>query len=193
MAYDIQMSNEGEEVREMFYSGFGILCLTRDPVSILMWSHYGRNHTGFAVEFDYRFATSFNDDNSEYVLENKLLTVPVAYTDTRPEFKSLSEINSPYHGFLEKASCWAYEKEERSIVPVGNRNISFDPSLVSAVLLGARCSNETEDEINCAVDLHNKNTEAAISIYNLKLHDSRYRLTIPGHPYFDSVDYHEVA
>jgi len=112
--------------REICYSGFGILCLTRDPVSILMWSHYGKNHTGFAIEFDYRCAKSFNYENSGYALESKLLTVPVTYTDSRPKFKALKS-SSPYHGFLEKASCWAYEKEERFIVPDETEVLAFIP------------------------------------------------------------------
>lgn len=54
IARDIQDSNSGLKMRDLYYRDFGVLCLTRDPTSILMWSHYGKNHTGFAIEFDYR-------------------------------------------------------------------------------------------------------------------------------------------
>lgn len=193
MANDIQRSNDGGETRDWFYSGYGILCLTRDPTSILMWSHYGKNHSGFALEFDYRYAVSFNSDSSHhYPSEYKLITVPVTYTNTRPPFKALKESSSPFDGFLEKASCWEYEKEERVIVENGDRSIAFDPTLISAILVGAKCSEETLDKIYCAVDSHIQNTSKVIPIYKVALDNVSYRLTVLGHPYFGKSEYKDV-
>ena len=34
-----------------FSEKYGICSLTRDPLNLLMWAHYAKDHTGFVVEF----------------------------------------------------------------------------------------------------------------------------------------------
>ncbi|MBU0903419.1 MAG: DUF2971 domain-containing protein [Gammaproteobacteria bacterium] len=41
-----------EAVSEEWRGKIGILCLTEDPLNILMWSHYAHNHTGICIGFD---------------------------------------------------------------------------------------------------------------------------------------------
>jgi hypothetical protein len=38
--------------RQITAEGWRIYCLTTDPASVLMWSHYGSCHAGICLEFD---------------------------------------------------------------------------------------------------------------------------------------------
>lgn len=192
MARDIQNSNSGPEMRDLFYRDFGILCLTRDPTSILMWSHYGKNHTGFAIEFDYRYSNAFNSDSSISSAEYGLITKPIRYTKHRPTFEFKASTGDPFHGFLEKAECWSYEKEDRVISETGDRRYPFDPTLVSAVLLGARCDTETVDTLEKAVNSFNQRISSRVPIYRVELDELNYRLLIPRHSYFGNPNYNDV-
>ena len=46
---------QGERMTEMYRvldKSFGVLCLSERPDDILLWSHYGSNHSGLCLEFD---------------------------------------------------------------------------------------------------------------------------------------------
>jgi Protein of unknown function (DUF2971) len=80
-----------------------IYCLTPDPLSTLMWSHYGGDHTGICLEF--------------HVGNRLFLTAHgVKYEKQYPRFV-LSQMNSPdaLKCILTKAKCWEYEQEYRLI------------------------------------------------------------------------------
>ena len=78
----------------------GCLCLSATASSILMWSHYAANHTGFVVSFD--------ADHKYFRTD----TDPVVYSDTRPAVTSISK--EGYRAlFFTKSKDWAYEKEYR--------------------------------------------------------------------------------
>ena len=80
-----------------------IYCLTPDPLSTLMWSHYGGDHTGICLEFhvgNLLFMTAHG----------------VKYLEQYPRFV-LTQMNpSDVLDFiLTKAKCWEYEQEYRLI------------------------------------------------------------------------------
>jgi len=80
-----------------------IYCLTPDPLSTLMWSHYGDNHTGVCLEF--------------HVGNRLFLTAHgVQYRETYPTFV-LTQMNTigAMDVLLTKAKCWEYEQEYRLI------------------------------------------------------------------------------
>lgn len=89
----------------------GILSLSTDPKSILMWSHYSNNHTGLIYEFEPMFKQScfFN-------------TLPPIKMDYMDEYEPLSfvatgeERKKQYERLLlTKHTDWKYEKEYRVI------------------------------------------------------------------------------
>lgn len=106
----------------------GILCLTRNPLNLLMWSHYGDRHNGVVLGIDV-IKAGFTD--------MKKCVIPaqygnVIYTQTRPVEKILKgngkkiTIGETYHFsvdhlellnrlFLTKPQCWAYEEEVRVV------------------------------------------------------------------------------
>lgn len=84
----------------------GVLCTTGDPRNLLMWAHYGSNHTGICLGFDKNEAL-FSDAK------------PVNYTLDRPTlaFSAHKEISDQdiQSIFFNKSKEWKYEKEWRCI------------------------------------------------------------------------------
>lgn len=84
----------------------GVLCTTEDPKNLLMWAHYGSNHTGICLGFN----------KNEAIFSN---AKPVTYTFERPtlSFSSHLEISNQdiENIFFNKSKEWEYEKEWRSI------------------------------------------------------------------------------
>lgn len=92
-----------EAVSAEWREKIGILCLTEDPLNILMWSHYAANHTGICIGFDTEHSP-FN------------CAVNVSYSTERPkaEFNSAPE-ELIDRVLLRKSQHWQYEKEWRII------------------------------------------------------------------------------
>jgi len=87
-----------------------IYCLTPDPSSTLMWSHYTENHRGICLEFG---------------VDNLLfqLALEVLYPDIYPTW-SVDDIEDEQQRSIEmiltKAKPWEYEREFRIISPYNN-------------------------------------------------------------------------
>lgn len=90
-----------EEASSKFNDNWGILCLSEDVKSILMWSHYSENHSGYVVGFD---AT-----HPFFALNQKPGTNQVKYCPTRPQ----SSQGNLYDELCTKLDVWSYEKEWR--------------------------------------------------------------------------------
>lgn len=88
-----------DAVSEEWREKIGILCLTEDPLNILMWSHYAQNHTGICIGFD----TGESPFSS---------AKQITYSEERPkaDFESDDLIE---HVLLTKSQHWKYEKEWR--------------------------------------------------------------------------------
>lgn len=131
----------------------GVLCLTEEPVSPLMWAHYADQHKGAVIEFDakhlfFNRRRGPNDDLRHFR--------PVTYTQERPAV-FLSESNA-VDFFYFKSPEWEYEHEWRLIVPLADcseRNERMLPELplclfrvppecILSVLLGCRMPERTK-------------------------------------------------
>jgi len=111
----------------------GLLCLSEDPLNLLMWGHYGDSHRGGVVEFDARHPF-FQQRTHGNGLPNFLRKV--RYRKTRPlvplEFferyprekihlEGWATLLRPLHPiFYTKSSHWSYEKEWRLIRQLDN-------------------------------------------------------------------------
>lgn len=155
-----------EAVSAEWREKIGILCLTEDPLNILMWSHYANNHTGICIGFD----TEVSPFNS---------TKKVTYNGERPkaEFNSEPEMLID-RVLLTKSQHWQYEKEwrilKRTIEPDelnfyhetfktnpdrldeiaetieqngGPGTYSFDKSAIRSIFLGARITPKNKESL----------------------------------------------
>ena len=89
----------------------GILCLSKNPSSLLMWSHYADGYSGAVVGFDE--AHEFFSGHFE-----------MEYSEHRPKVNIASYTESgeavPIAELCVKAKEWEYEKEVRVVRSLGN-------------------------------------------------------------------------
>lgn len=105
----------------------GALCLTEDPVNLLMWAHYADQHKGAVIEFDvqhefFNRRHGPNDDLRHFRA--------VTYTQQRPAVYLTDSDAIDFFYF--KSTEWKYEHEWRLIVPLidcSERKNTAPPSL----------------------------------------------------------------
>lgn len=141
----------------------GILSLSENPTSLLMWAHYAASHHGFALEFDSAHSF-FNQQRKPKEVVRHLL--PVAYSADRPAITMFDpEADNDTWGqrlvaeaFLTKSTDWSYEKEWRMFMPLEDPThphsvlgrihlFPFPAEALTAVILGARCDDVTRVRI----------------------------------------------
>ena len=145
-------------------SQFGIIALTTDPKNILMWSHYAQNHTGVCLEF----ATD---------IQPFLTAVEVRYDKARPVFRPMMADRSDLieRVLLYKAKFWEYEHEWRYF-RVGAGLISFEPSTLTSIILGAAATPHFVGQLRALIDERQAPIEvkqASFDLREYKLHVDR--------------------
>lgn len=126
-AFTPSQDRDDKDVREHARSlaqSVRVLCLTEDPLSVLMWSHYGDKHRGVVLGFGSRAL----EEHWERPVE------PVEYLEHAPEVLHLEQWaadlayygrvrDSSFHGFIRwahfKHEAWKYEREWRCALLVG--------------------------------------------------------------------------
>jgi hypothetical protein len=105
----------------------GIYSLSEVNDSIIMWSHYAKNHEGVCIGFDRRD------------LENTGNLIKVKYVKKVPKELTRTNRRSPAKYFHKhKYFQWSYEKEFRLIMEnTKNKCIDF-PAKIKAIYFGAR-------------------------------------------------------
>jgi hypothetical protein len=191
-----------ESLKSMKQSSL-VACLSEDFDSILMWSHYANNHTGFVLNYDfksrYSIKTKIPGVNATEFADKKLF--PVQYSEERFDatyyvefhfidnyFKSIGlKLDKPffdklfyYKILLFKSTNWEYEKEWRIIKQTNidyndkKSDIGFINDIrPKEILLGSKTSNENKN------NLINIAEQKGIPIYQMKLEpfEREYKLT----------------
>ena len=117
----------------------GVYCLSEHNDSILMWSHYAEDHTGFCLGFEATPYTEFFGPAQK-----------VLYSDELPHIQSfdMSPERQVDKIFLTKFSGWSYEDEWRIINhDTGPGLYSYPPELLKSITFGIRTSNEHRSKI----------------------------------------------
>ncbi len=155
-------------------SGLFITCFSETNKSILMWSHYAANHTGFCIEYDFS-KLSIKDPR-------KRLLYPVIYNDNifdateylRPTFEN-KEFNNLMISYaaMNKSEEWNYEREWRYILPYGPTKevLTMKVPKPVAVYLGARISDENKRKI---IEL---GKSKGFEVFQMAMENSRFNLT----------------
>lgn len=146
------MNEKGAEMEELLWdtlrAQIGIVSLTENLLSPLMWTHYSSGQTGFCIEYN------FQDLPSEDVL--RATCYPVVYSakprDVTGYFsaphKKRNTFIAPYLAMI-KSTDWAYEKEWRIITLLGRQRANGPISMPrpSAIYLGPAAKSETAAEL----------------------------------------------
>lgn len=117
------------------YKNIGSICLSKNPSSILMWSHYADQHKSLVVEFD---------------ISSDTLILPVVYENKLTPRRIQDVYCGLQNGFIpvafSKHTDWTYEEEWRIAVDQGNR-LGPLPGAIRSILFGLRMTEETKRTI----------------------------------------------
>lgn len=132
-------ANDGEAVLadlQRDVDGLGVFSVSTKQDDILMWSYYAGGHSGICIEF--ALMESFFS-----------MVQPVVYSEEYPRVRSSDPpIDRMRANLLTKAAAWKHETEWRVIdTKSGPGYRQFKPSLLTAVILGARISPEDESVV----------------------------------------------
>lgn len=164
------------ELNSKLQNSYKICSLTERLDSLPLWAHYAKNHSGFAMEYDFR----------SLPLENLmgLALWPVRYTGvfnasdllqgvkTKRAFNNLFGIIAALH----KSPDWSYEEEWRlvladsSSVPPQNYKVPL-----KAVYLGSKISERYESQII------QESMVAGIPVFKMRLVPHEFRMEAVPH------------
>jgi hypothetical protein len=134
----------GKEIGE----GLGIFCLSSNPYSMTMWSHYADNHEGLLLRFDTRHLPRDRCFKAEYSvflprIPEYLKAVRTSNSDAPTEI--IEELRKLF--FCRKSQDWKKEKEWRLFSHSANSFLTFDPPMLSGVIFGCKMSNSIRNRI----------------------------------------------
>lgn len=170
------------EMVKLLLSQASVLSLSKTPMSILMWSHYAKYHSGAVVEFKIPISHTYFDVETVY---RDLVPLDVTYTSARPVMEFNGEPSSGddvlHQLFLAKSDHWSYEQESRVIKSTGGAGIfTYNHSLLSSVIVGARSSDF--DRVKSLVDLAAKKIGKEVGLFKAEFDQMNYAIKIPKFP-----------
>lgn len=97
---------------------FRVFCSTKQYDNILMWSHYGANHTGYCIEYSTEsiidcISSTLGDKNNK---DNLVIVGNVLYNDKRKILSGKLFVTDLIRAAFKKSSEWKYEKEFRFVI-----------------------------------------------------------------------------
>lgn len=180
------MTDAAQPARESIFDALnrnvGILSLSEICDNELMWSHYADSHRGFVIGFDetHNFFNRRRTENDEFYFVRK-----VQYSDD----PSASMSNVDGDALLtSKGTKWEYEREWRMLLPLRDSTksitidgdeihlFSFPPEAVSRIILGAKASSVTQQNILKAIK--SKERLSNIRVERATLDDLRRSIVI---------------
>lgn len=168
-----------DSMRQTILAGVGIVSLTRNPWSVLMWSHYADKHTGFMVEFETRSEFSKEQNGHE---DRWLVAFGVKYVNERPSVSYWGETDAldVEKTFTYKSKEWEYEQEERVIKYSGGAGaFPFEPELLTSVIAGSKISESNFKILKNSIRVANKTRQKKIKLYRAEIDQKDFKLNIP--------------
>jgi hypothetical protein len=157
------LAGQGENYQKEIGKVIGIICLTENPLSRLMWAHYAQSHTGFIAElaagdqFDY-------DGFAARAMGTHLIAVKVKYPLRHGQISIAEDTSNILEVCFSKHPQWEYEMEWRIIAPLagsiryklvqdggqeaGERFcVPFKPENLRSVIFGVRMKPEDKKRL----------------------------------------------
>ena len=153
-------------IREGVSKTFGVLSLTANPQSILMWSHYADSHCGICLQLrPVAYATT------DFVG----LANPVEYAESIPHvnFFTHEQLEFAKASILTKARDWEYESEYRIVKPESGY-LPMPRGQISGVIFGHRTSDDDKQEVSQWAD----SLGYPIDTYEAVMDENKYSLDI---------------
>ena len=166
-----------EAVQQTFAEGascyWRIFCASRRRDSILMWSHYAKNHEGALIELDSEEPNLFHADGE--------FTVKVEYKNEKPSFVHSRDVGQFREDLLRVAGTksldWQYEEEVRLVFAktdcVQDCFVPIARSAVKSVIFGCRSPSAFRAQI---LDFLTHGEYKHVAVYQAALSKTRYEL-----------------
>ncbi|WP_439695515.1 DUF2971 domain-containing protein [Mucilaginibacter sp. AW1-7] len=132
----------------------GVLSLSQNNKSLVMWANYADNHKGVMLIFD----CSVDPLLSKFK--------KVVYVEERPKII----VNNIDSAILTKHEDWQYEKEYRVVTKIGSRLFNIQPSALKGIILGERMTMRARKYIIKLL----QNQKKEIKLYQAKTSLSSY-------------------
>ncbi|MDP2335163.1 MAG: DUF2971 domain-containing protein [Bacteroidota bacterium] len=122
-------------------AGIFSLSVSKEPLNLLLWSHYANSHKGFCIEYDLDVLTQYN---------NEVNTFWVNYSDKIPVFKPKlflgkdNEVIRHFTGF--KSKYWKYENEFRLLYDNSGLQ-DYEHKAVRSIYFGIRMDDKEKERI----------------------------------------------
>lgn len=153
-----------ERVDSMLEKNLGVLCMSTNPRSVLMWSHYASEHRGLLLEYDTLKEPFFHlGDHVKYSTVFPSICLPS------------KDENIP---FLRKSIEWQYEEEFRIVTRVTRCGVELQSACLTGVILGARCSSEFEKNVRKLLDERKAAGKPSPILKRAKISKSQYSINI---------------
>lgn len=151
----------------------GVCCFTAKKDNLLMWAHYADYHKGICLGFE---------KNIKFKVKNNgVISMPkkVTYSEKRPKvdflnFNKINEINPFTSTLYTKSEEWRYEEEYRCVSLRYIGEVSYAPSNLKQIILGAKMPEKEKDEVRQLVKI----LEYPPKLYVAKLKNNQYGLDI---------------
>ncbi len=163
-ANDAKLRGKLERLRKMDHvyekmdadlGALGVLSFGKRPDSVLMWSHYAENHTGFCVGFELseKFTTHKNQEqivgaiDVSYMTENPYVDYfnEIVQAEKPPEWEEFWQ-SLLSMGMVAKSKAWEYEEEVRALRKTAG-GVSFTPAELTEVVFGLNMSDRAREVI----------------------------------------------
>ena len=162
------------DIATVINSRYRVYCLSTEPMSTLMWSHYSRHHQGICLEFDAR-----NDVFGAALKIEYRNTYPALALDGDDEKQHLLTL-------LAKSTVWAYEDEYRIIaeeraqaiandtLKTDNNFLAYPAESLKSVIMGCETDDTAVKAIREIVEAHGRD----VAIKRVVRTPSHYSLTM---------------
>lgn len=173
--YDLEHNTHALQCRleqiesNAYNSHYGVLSLSFNCLSKVMWSQYSDKHQGYCIGF------------YENLLQNvheQIMGGPIAYSDEYPQVHPLEDLESQvWKKRMRKAKGWEYEAEYRIVrgfnnPPSDNDRILVLPNhFIAEVIIGAKACDQTKSEILAVC------REKGIRVFQAKLMPFQYEIS----------------
>lgn len=170
------------EMVKLLLSQASVLSLSKTPMSVLMWSHYAKYHSGAVIEFKIPIDHSYFNVETVY---RDLVPLDVSYTSVRPvmEFNGAASSGDEvlHQLFLAKSDHWSYEQESRVIKSSGGAGVFlYNHSVLNSVIVGARSSDF--EEIKALTGMASEKIGRKIGLFKAEFDQLDYAIKIPRFP-----------
>jgi len=166
-----------EKKFEEVIDGYVFYCVSKDPISNLMWSHYASSHRGFCIQFKSSFLKA-----NRVMYQNEIPSINIIdlikADNNIIDNKFLS--NNIWMALRTKLEEWKYEKEYRfqadnvmQELALESKEkytkIQYTPDFIEAVIFGCRMEQKVKDYIISKMPFKVKYKEARIQTSSIKI------------------------